>query len=403
MRRAVFSLFALVLGVSAFRADAFHYITPTLLQIPAAGQNPGTIQNPHWGGLRYVVFDSDADLLNNGSTNRQVFLFDLQERDVQGLPGIHQLTTAVNDDSQRGRTGRRSKTIVYDARPGGMGARQIMLYDRRTGFRTALTAGGADSINAAIDDGERVVVFESAADFFATGAGGTQIYKIDLRKTLLGCPFPCPSSGNAGLSQLTNKTGNSKNAVTSNSGKVVAFESDADLMNVGQTESQIYVHDGKNNLLARVTHGPGAARNASITRDGGRILFESTANLAGLGTGGTQIFSYRRKKGTMQQVTTQPGGTCTNASVSSNGRAVAFLSPSDLLGLGSTGPEVYSYDLKKNALVQLTDAPASVSSPSYASGVFTVFLADGDLAGNGSPGTQLYLVNLFALGNQQVP
>ena len=105
----------------------------------------------------------------------------------------------------------------------------------------------------------------------------------------------------------------------------------------------------------------------------------------------------------MQQITTQPGSTSTNASVSSNGRAVAFLSPSDLLGLGTTGPELYSYDLKKNFLVQLTDAPASVSAPSYASGVFTVFLADGDIAGNGSPGTQLYLINLYALGNQQVP
>jgi Tol biopolymer transport system component len=313
------------------------------------------------------------------------------------------VTTAALDDSQRGRTGRRAVTIAYDARPGGVGPRQLMLMDRRTGIRSQLTAGAADSVNASIDDGERIIVFESAADFFATGIPGNQIYRIDLRKTFLGCPFPCAQTGNAGLAQLTNKAGNNHNAVTSNSGKSIFFESDADLLNVGQTENQIYLYDGKSGLTSRVTHGPGAARNPSVSRDGGRLVFESDANLTGSGTGGTQIFSYRRAKAALEQITNAPGGASTNPSIASNGRAVAFLSSDNLLDLGSVGPELYSYDLKKNVLVQLTNAPSSVSAPAYSSGVFTVFLADGDVAGNGSPGTQLQLINLFALGAQTVP
>jgi Tol biopolymer transport system component len=403
MHRAVTLLFALALGLRAVPAAAFHYITPTLLQIPPVGQDPGTIQNPHWGGLRFVLFDSDADLLNNGSSGRQIYVFDLQERDVQGILALSQVTTAPLDDNQRGRTGRRAVMIAYDARIGGAGPRQLMLIDRRTGVRTQLTAGAFDSKNASVDDGERIIVFESAADFFGTGAGGTQIYRIDLRRALLGCPFPCSQTGNAGLEQITNKTGNNRNAVTSNSGKAIVFESDADLLNVGQTENQIYLFDGKSGVIERVTHGPGAARNPTLTRDGGRLVFESDANLTGSGTGGTQIFLYKRNKATLQQLTAAPGGNCTNPSISSNGHAVAFLSSDDLLGLGSTGPELYSYDLKKNFLSQLTNAPSSVSSPAYASGVFTVFLADGDVAGNGSAGTELQLVNLFALGPQQVP
>src|SRR5205085_265526 len=111
----------------------------------------------------------------------------------------------------------------------------------------------------------------------------------------------------------------------------------------------------------------------------------------------------RRNKGSLTQLTAAAGGACTKPAVSSNGHAVAFLSSNDLLSLGSTGPELYSYDLKKNYLLQLTNAPGNVSSPAYASGVFTVFLADGDVAGNGSPGTQLQLVNLYALAGQTVP
>jgi dipeptidyl aminopeptidase/acylaminoacyl peptidase len=403
MCRAVLRMLVVMLVLRAGAAEAFHYITPALLQIPPVGQNPGTIRNPHWGGLRYVVFDSDADLLSTGSTGRQIFLFDLQERDVPGLLAISQLSTAPLDDSQRPRTGRRAVKIAYEARPGGVGARQLMLIDRRTGIRSQLTNGAFDSTNAWVDDAERVVVFESAADFLSTGFGGTQIYQIDLRKTLLGCPFPCVQTGNAGLTQITHKTGSNRNAVTSTAGKSVAFESDADLLNAGQTENQVYLYDGKTGAISLLSHGPGASRNPSVTRDGGRIVFESDANLTGSGTGGTQLFLHRRTKSTLTQLTFASGGACTKPSVSANGHAVAFLSSDDLLSLGSTGPELYSYDLKKNYLVQLTDAPATVTEPAYAAGVFTVFLADGDIAANGSPGTQLYVVNLYALGTNQVP
>lgn len=399
MRRAVILFFVLMLALRAFAAEAFHYITPPLLQIPPVGQSPGTIQDPRWGGLRYVLFDSDANLLSNGSTGRQIFVFDLQQRDTDGSLALTQVTTQVPteplDDNRRPATGHHAITIAYDAPIGGV--RQLMLVDRYTGIRTQLTNGAFDSTNASVDDGERVVVFESAADFFAKGVGGTQIYRIDLRKVQLGCQFPCP--GNAGLSQITSKVGTNRNAVTSTGGKSIVFESDA--LNGGQTQNQIYLYNRKTGLTLRVSPGPGAARNPTITRDGGRIIFESDADADG--TGGTQLFLYHRAKETLQQIPTPHGGTCTNPSISSNGHAVAFLSSDNLLGRGSVGPELYSYDLKKNVLVQLTDAPASVSSPAYSSGVFTVFLADGDIAGNGSPGTQLYLLNLFALANKAVP
>lgn len=403
MYRSVLRLVVAVLVLATGTAEAFHYITPTLVQIPPVGVSPGTIHNPRWGGLRYVLFDSDADLLNNGSTGRHVYLFDLQLRDILGSPALSQLSIDPLADNQRGRTGRNAVKVVFDARPNGVGARQLVLYDRRTDTRTALTAGAGDSENAVVDDVERMVVFESSADFFATGVAGKQIYQIDLHRALIGCPFPCAQTGNEGLKQITNKVGTNRNAVTSNGGKVIAFESDADLLNVGQTENQVYLYDKKSQTTTLLSHGPGAGRHPTMTRDGGRIIFESDANLTGSGTGGTQLFLHHRTKSTLTQLTFPPGGACTNPSISSNGHAVAFLSADDLLGLGSAGPEVYSYQLKKNYLAQLTNAPAIVAEPAYASGVFTVFLANGDLAGNGSPGTELYLVNLYALGGSHIP
>jgi hypothetical protein len=405
MCRALIRLVVLVLALCASNAEAFHYITPTLVQIPPVGANPGAIHNAHWGGLRYVLFDSDADLLNNGSTGRHIFIFDLQLRDVLGLTALTQLSAGSVEDNQRPRTGRRAVQITYDARPGGVGARQIMLIDRRTGVRTQLTDGAFDSIKAVVDDAERIVVFESAADFLSSGLGGTQIYEIDLRKALLGCPFPCAQTGNAGLKQITHKAGNNHNAVTSTAGKSVVFESDADLLGLGENENQVYLYDSKTGVMTLLSHGPGASRNASVTRDGGRIVFESDANLTGGNTSGTQIFLHRRTKSTLTQLTSAPsGGACTKPAISAIGTAVAFISSDDLLGLGTSGPELYSYSIKKNFLEQLTNAPGSVADPAYASGVFTTFLANDDLAGNGSPGTQLYLVNLFALGTSaQIP
>ena len=400
MRRAVFSLLALTLVLRAQGAEAFHYITPTLVQIPPVATNPGTIEDARWGGLRYVLFDSDADLAGTGSTGRQVFLFDLQIRDVTGVLALTQLTTG-SDDKRRPHTGRRATTVVYDSQPGGVGPRQIMVLDRHHQVH-ALTAGGADSVNPNIDDNERTVVFESAADFFGTGTTGTQIYEIDLRRADLTCPFPCAQNGNTGLTMITNKSGNSRNASTTSHAKTIVFESDADLLNVNENQSQIYLYDGKSQQLSLLSHGPGASRNPSMTSNGGRILFESDADPLGSGTGGTQIFLHSRDASTLQQITSAANGACTNPSVSSNGHAVAFVSADDLLGMSKPGPQVYSYNLKKHYLIQVTNAQTNISNPAYASGVFTVFLSDGDLEGNGSPGTQLYLVNLYALGTGTV-
>jgi Tol biopolymer transport system component len=393
MTRAAVMVLALALAFPTVAA-AFHRRTPQALQVTPNGA--GAIDNVRWSGYRYVLFDSDADLLENGSTGRQVFVFDLQERDKHGTLALHQVTTGAGD-SRRASMGRRGRTIVYDARPGGQGARQLFLVDRNGGAPRALTAGAGDSMNACMDDGGAVVVFESNGDLLNNGVAGTQIYRIDLVLADGNCPYPCPANGNSGLTQITRRPGTSRNAVTSRLGSVIVFESDADLLDTGDTETQVYMADTRNNRLVALSHGPGASRNPALSRNGVQVAFESDADLAGTGTGGTQIFLYRRPDTPIEQITFAPGAVSERPSLSSKGKGLIFISTGDLLGAGSSGPEVYTYDVANGGLRQITNTPGMASEPAYSEGVFTTFVGDGDLLGTGASGEELYVVNLFKL------
>ena len=395
------SVVTTVLVLVCGQARAFHQITPTLVQItPASGA--GTITSQQWAGIRYVLFDADADLLDDGTTGRQIYLFDLLERDLDHSLGLIRLTTGAGNP-QRATTGKLANVVVYDAQSGGTGPRQLFVFDRRRGDRYALTQGSADSVNAHMDNSSRVVVFESSADFFGTGPAGTQIYEIDLRRIAPSCPFPCAATSNAGLTQITHGDGDSRNPVTSTSGKLLAFESDADLAGTGEQATQVYSYDGKTGSLRALGHGPGASRRPSMSLNGGWIAFESDTDLLGNGTMGTQIFAWKRNQSAPRQISDRPIGHSHAPSMSANGHALTFVSSDDLLSSGSTGPEAFSYDLHRGSLIQITDGQNVVSTAAYAEGVFVTFLSDGDLLSNGTSAVALYLTNLFALGADTIP
>jgi Tol biopolymer transport system component len=389
-----------VVLAGAAPASAYHRKTPTLLQITPNAS--GSVANARWAGFRYVVFDSNADLLGTGSTTRQVFLFDLQERDRTGALALRQMTAGIGD-SQCGTTGNRAKTIAYERQPGGVGPRQIHLVSRISGATWALTEGAGDSTHPTMDDGGRYVVFQSTADFLGEGFAGPQIYLADLRASDPFCPYPCPANGNAGLRQITHKAGTSGNPVVSKSGKIVAFESDADLLNQGQNETQIYRVEMKTGIVTRPTLGPGASRHPTLSKNGALLAFESDANLLGTGSGGTQIFLYKHSESLLQQLTFAPGGHSTHPSLETTGRGVIFSSTDNLLNNGSTGQQVFEYGVATGVLHQVTAAPGTTRDPAYSAGVFTIFLADGDLLSTGSTGEELYLVNLFSLESGSVP
>jgi Tol biopolymer transport system component len=393
---------ALVLALGVFlpaSAAALHRQTASLVQVtPISGA--GVVENPSWAGFRYVVFDSDADIVGNGNNTRQVFLFDLRERDRTGGLAIEQLTSGPGD-ARRGAAGRLARRVVYDALDGGV--RQLFEVERNSGDVVQLTDGSADSINARADERGRFIVFESSADFFNTGVSGTQIYMIALRSIDPSCPYPCVSTNNAGLFQITNESGTNRNAVTAKAGRAILFESNADLLNLGQTTNQVYLLEDFT-ALSLLGHGPGESRNPSVSRNGRQFAFESDEDLMNNGSTGTQLFARRRRTEPVEQITFEPNGTSTTPAVSVSGRQLTFVSSDDLLGNGSSGPEVFVYGIRRGDTQQVTGGPSSVAEfPAHSAGVFNVFVADGDLLGNGTSGPALYLVNLFGLGNQILP
>ncbi len=393
MIRSVFAALALAL-FAVTPAAAFHRKTDVVVQI--TGDGGGTIANPHWSGFQYVLFDSDADLVGNSNTTRQVFLYDLHEHDLTGARAIYQVTTGA-DDNRRGDGGMRAHAIVYDARPGGTGARQLLAVDRRAGTKHAITQGTADSVNVDVDDSGRWAVFESAADLLGGGgATGTQIYRLDLHHADPTCPFPCPANGNLGLTRVTNKAGTSRNAVTSRRGKSIAFESDADLLTPSVTGMHVYVFDA-DGTLARVSSGPRPSHNPTISRQGHVIAFESDD-----AAGGTQITLYKRATATSLAVTAVPGAHNTRPSFEASGRSLIFMSDADLVPNGSTGTQVFRYDVRARVLTQITHASA-IGQSAFSAGSFVTFVSSSDLLGNGSTGLDLYLVNLFKLGPASVP
>ena len=166
MRRALAFLVALSFGLPSATAHALHRKTPASMQItPGAAGDLGT---PRWGGYRFLVFDTDADLMRDGSQGRQIFLFDLRQRALRGVLGIHRVTTGPGDN-QRPSTGRRGRTVVYDSLVNG--TRQLFIANGRDGNGTAraLTRGTADSWNGNVSDTESFAVFESDADLLGNG------------------------------------------------------------------------------------------------------------------------------------------------------------------------------------------------------------------------------------------
>jgi Tol biopolymer transport system component len=394
---------ALALVASMFlpvSAHALHRQTAALVQVtPTSGA--GDVANPRWSGFRYVVFDSDTDLAGTGNGTRQIFLFDLRTRNRTGTLAIEQLTTGAGD-YQRPTAARRARKIAYDGLDGG-GVRQIYVSNRKTGATDAITAGTADSRNAELDEVGRVLTFESETDFFNTGAGGTQVYLVELRLADPACPYPCAATNNFGLVQITNKSGTSHGAVTAKAGRTIVFESDADLLNQGETGNQIYARDLAG-TLALLSHGPGEGHNATVSRNGRQIAFDFDGDLLSTGSTGRQLFMQRRLISPLEQMTNAAGGHSVEPSASTTGRLVSFVSTDDLAGTGSSGPELFVLNARRGTIDQITNGTSTIMGhPTHSSGVFTAFVADGDLLGNGTTGPALYVVNLFGLGSGTVP
>jgi Tol biopolymer transport system component len=145
--------------------------------------------------------------------------------------------------------------------------------------------------------------------------------------------------------------GNSSFPSISADGRFVAFQSLATNLVVGDTNgiSDVFVHDRLTGSTARVSVGPAGAQsdfnsqNASISADGRYVAFESDAtNLVAGDTNFVQdVFVHDRLNGTTERVSVDAAGmeatqNSFSPSISSDGRYVSFTSAATTLVAGDT-------------------------------------------------------------------
>ncbi|MFK8114691.1 MAG: SdrD B-like domain-containing protein, partial [Rubripirellula sp.] len=156
----------------------------------------------------------------------------------------------------------------------------------------------------------------------------------------------------------------------SSDGRFVAFESSAENLvpDVGSFQGDVFVHDRETNTTEQIseaddgTPGNFQSREASISGDGRFVAFSSDANnLVGGDTGNnTDIFVRDRQTNTMQLISRSSAGTQANGSsgspeISADGRFVTFTSSANNLVAGDTNGarDVFVRDLVNDTIFRI--------------------------------------------------
>ena len=305
---------AVVVDAAVEVVDPFVAPTAPVFQFQA-----GTNANPSISSNgRTIAWDSDADPLGSGAPGRQVL-----EQSPFALSQLTSDPTAASTNPALDLVGvfAAFESTGDPAGTGNAGARQVFL---RTSDGTVrqLSRGTGTSRNAAVGLRGRIVVFESTSDpVSGADTGVAQIWLADVAA--------------ATAAPITSGMGASTNPTLSNDGRVVVFESRADLAGAGQDTSvpQIFAYDTFTKTFARVSDdvtGCTSATSARIKRDW-RIAYRCGADAFFTMLHANQRFHVATDGGDTTRLVTQ-----------ADAHFVLVATTADLLGSGTTsGHRVY--------------------------------------------------------------
>lgn len=326
-----------------------------------------------------------------------------------------------------------------------------MLSSKNTGNIPSIPGLGVSSTPSAQGGVAGWIAFQSTADLKSLGgtfAGGQQVFLFDNN----------PDDGGRTLLQVTNKLGISENPSTTVSGTIVAFDSDARLLNVGPVgPKQIYTWNRKSGQFSQWTFGNQDSTHPVLNQKGTQMIFLSQADLLGNGSSGQHVFMWRPSTGcvpglgcgqilqltpvgnslnanaiyspegassyvlfnsngpidgpsnghqqivlfdktfnSLKRLTNFAGGDSIKPNIDVTRRYVSFQSNADPLGNGSTGWQVFVLDLETKELKQITNAPSGESTePSLGFNAdYLAFVSTSDLLENGSHQRNLFLYDL---------
>jgi hypothetical protein len=201
--------------LTSTRAEALHLKSPLLTQV--TDRPSQTLGGAHFTMVSNVmVFHSDADLLGNGNTVPQIFVFDTAKRILKHQRAFYQLT--FGDQGSFYPSGSpRASTFAYhsagDPLGNGSTGRQVFTA-RQVHFKhpekiklVQLTKGLGESYNAQLNFSGRYIVFTSTGDLNSQGLWPVSISiapsRGKLRNSRCGS-YPCTFGGeNPGLELVT--------------------------------------------------------------------------------------------------------------------------------------------------------------------------------------------------------
>ena len=244
----------------------------------------------------------------------------------------------------------------------------IFIRDRQTATTTRVsvntTGGNANqaSYNPSVSADGRYVAFDSSASNLVAGDAGSQDVFVRDLQTNTTTRVSVDSLGNPGI-------GTSSNPSISANGRYVAFQSSASNLVPGDTNGHwdIFVHDRQTGTTSRAnvhtngTQGDSTSQMPSISGDGRYVAFESYATT--LVDGDTNnlrdIFVRDRVENTTTRINVdvvfgdQSNSDSYNATISADGRFVAYQSAANNLVVGDTNSawDVFVYDLQQHTAV----------------------------------------------------
>jgi WD40-like Beta Propeller Repeat len=281
---------------------------------------------------RAFGWETDADPLQSGAPGTQVVV---ESKGNLLQPAVDPTGTSANPTLDKS-----GRMFAFDSEGDlagtGSSSRQVFLVDKN-GFVTQVSSGNGDSSGAMLSPKQRRITFVSTSH--PTTGADTGIAQV-----WAGSIINLPAT------PITDGAGPSTNPLLSDDGRLVTFQSTADLAGDGADTGvpQIFIWDTRSETYAQVTDdGSGCVRPAAakIRRDW-RITFTCG--------GGAYFFMLREHQ--RYQVPT-PGGT-TQAIVPEMGTHFLTLSTTaDLLSGGTTaGHQIFMVNLFKQPAVPVAGA-----------------------------------------------
>jgi len=275
--------------------------------------------------------------------------------------------------------------VAFDARPAGVGSRQVFIRDLTTGETTLVSAstddipGTGDSTNPSLSDDGRFVAFQSnAVDLGARAPTSSSVLVRDVAASTIR------SAGSF-------SGGDDINPAISGNGQFVAFES-----RPLEGFSQVLLFNRLNGQLAtvsRLENGPlpnGSSGDPSLSFDGRVVAFESRATNLTPATPETSAFGGESNvvvrdvlTGTLVPASVplspgaRPDGDSRHPTISRDGRRVAFESTATNLTADVVTPgasNIFLRDLTNDTTELVTRAaavPEPVLEPTEPSGLTT--------------------------------